>query len=182
MSADPVKAWREEHAYFQRLLALLERQLHVYHGGGEPNHRLMLDIVTYLRGYSDSVHHPREDVAFALLAKRDPSLASAVARLQQEHRVIARAGEILLNQVNAVLEDEVVSRADVEVAIATYVVYYGNHIAREEEEIVGKAGGALTEADWKTVRDAVPSRPDPVFGTTPDERFRELRRQIALES
>ncbi len=179
---DPVRTWHEEHAYFQRLLARLRKQLHVYHGGGEPNHALMLDIVAYLRGYSDQVHHPREDVAFALMAKRDPGLALVVARLQQEHRVIAHAGEVLLKHLDAVLEDAVVSRADVEMALATYLVYYGNHIAREEEDILGKAAAMLTAEDWEAVRNAVPERPDPVFGATPQDRFRELRRQIALES
>lgn len=142
----------------------------------------MLDIVAYLRGYSDQVHQPREDVDFALMAKRDSGLALVVARLQQEHRVIAHAGDVLLKHLNAVLEDAVVSRADVEMAMATYLVYYGNHIAKDEEDILGVAASTLTTQDWEAVRNAVPDRVDPVFGTTPEERFRELRRQIALEA
>ena len=63
--SDPVAAWHAEHEYFSRLLGLLHKQLDVFHGGERPNYELMLDIVGYLRDYSDVSHHPREDVAFA---------------------------------------------------------------------------------------------------------------------
>jgi hemerythrin-like domain-containing protein len=105
-----------------------------------------------------------------------------LARLQQEHRVIANAGEMLLAQVNAILEDVVVPRAGVESALATYLVYYGNHIAREESEILTRAAKELTAADWNAVRDAVAPGRDPVFGDKPEERYQELRRQIALDA
>jgi hemerythrin-like domain-containing protein len=179
---DPVKAWRDEHAYFRRLLALLQGQLHAFHAGERPNYELMLDVLTYFRSYADHVHHAREDAAFARLAARVPELEATLARLQQEHRVIGRAGELLFSQLSAVLDGTVVPRADIEMAAATYLVYHGNHIAKEEEEILAKAGETLTAEDWETVRRAVPDRPDPVFGNEPEERYRELRRRIALES
>ena len=58
--ADPVAAWHAEHEYFNRLLSLLHKQLDVFHGGERPNYELMLDIVCYLRDYSDVSHHPRD--------------------------------------------------------------------------------------------------------------------------
>jgi len=33
---DPVKAWQHEHAYFRRLLTLLQKQVDVFHGGERP--------------------------------------------------------------------------------------------------------------------------------------------------
>ena len=33
--------------------------------------------------------------------------------------------------------------------------------------------------DWEAVRTAVPPQHDPLFGDTPDERYRVLRRRIA---
>jgi hemerythrin-like domain-containing protein len=79
---DPVKAWHGEHQYFRRLLTLLQKQLDVFHGGESPNYELMMDIVSYLREYSDRLHHPREDVAFERLAQRAPELALPLARLK----------------------------------------------------------------------------------------------------
>lgn len=179
---DAVKAWRTEHAYFRRLLALLHKQLDVFHGGERPNYELMLDIVSYLREYSDRVHHPREDVAFDRLAQRAPELALPLARLKQEHRVIARAGEALVGHLDAILSDAVVPRAEVEMAVATYLVYYGNHIAKEEEDVLARAAEQLGAEDWAAVRDAAQHGQDPLFGDQPEERFRSLRRQIALET
>ena len=179
---NPIAAWHTEHVYFNQLLGLLHKQIDVFHGGGRPNYELMLDIVAYLRDYSDRFHHPREDAAFARLAKRCPDLELALARLGQEHRVIALAGEALRDQLQAILGGAIVPRAVLEVAAATYLVYYGNHIAKEEEDVLTRAAKELTPQDWEAVGAAAPSARDPLFDAEPEERYRELRRQIALEA
>lgn len=180
--ADPVAAWHAEHEYFNRLLGLLHKQLDVFHGGERPNYELMLDVVGYLRDYSDVSHHPREDVAFAHLQKHCPDLQLVLARLHQEHRVIAHAGETLRDLLQGIVDGAVVSRAEVEVAAATYLVYYGNHIAKEEEDVLGRAAESLTKAEWEEVRNAVPHAKDPLAGGGSQEHYKELRRQIALET
>ena len=180
--ADSIAAWHTEHVYFRRLLALLQRQVEVFHTGERPNYELMLDIISYLREFADRFHHPREDAAFACLAKRFPEMKPDLARLSQEHRVIAQAGETLLQHLNAILAGAIVPRSEIEVAAATYLVYYGNHIAREEEDVLTRAAKELTPADWKAVMDAAPGGRDPVFGDQSGERYKELRRQIALDA
>jgi len=99
----PLAIWHTEHVYFRRLLELLQNEIDTFHRGERPNNELMLDIVAYLRDYSDRFHHPREDVAFARLAQRCPDLKVELARLGQEHRVIARAGETLRQHLEAIL-------------------------------------------------------------------------------
>ena len=180
--SNSIAAWHTEHVYFNQLLNLLHRQVDVFHTGAPPNYELMMDIVSYLREYSDRIHHPREDVAFARLAKHCPDLELILSRLGQEHRVIAQAGESLLAMLRAVLGGAVIPRAEVEVAAATYLVYYGNHIAKEEEDVLTRAAKELTRDDWEAVRTAVPPLRDPLFEGDPEPRFRELRRQIAMES
>lgn len=182
MVTNPVTAWHTEHVYFTRLLGLLQKQIDVFHTSERPNYELMLDIIYYLRNFSDRFHHPREEVAFARLAARFPDMRLQLARLSQEHRVIAQAGETLLKHLNAILGGAMVSRAEVEVAAATYLVYYGNHIAKEEEDVLTRAAQALTPEDWKAVAAAAPAAEDPLFGANPEARFRELRRQIASEA
>jgi hemerythrin-like domain-containing protein len=179
---DAVKHWHTEHMYFKQLLDRLQKELDVFAAGERPNYELMLDILTYLREFSDRIHHPREDVAFACLARRFPDIELVLARLQQEHRVIAHAGETLRNHLAAILDGAIVPRAEVEAAAGTYLVYYQSHIAREEEAILTRAAAALGREDWEAVRKAVPHAEDPLFGPNPGERFRQLRRQIALEA
>jgi hemerythrin-like domain-containing protein len=180
--SDPIGAWHSEHACFGRLLALMRAQVDVLHTGERPNYGLMLDIVSYLRDFTDRHHHPREDVAFTRLARRCPDMTYELASLVQEHRVIARAGESLLKHLAAILDGSIASRADVEAAAATYLVYYTAHLAREERDVLTLAAEVMTPADWSAVDSAVPPARDPLFGSEPDERYRELRRQIALEA
>jgi len=179
---DPISAWHQEHVYFNRLLDLLHKEVDAFHTDRRPNYELMLDIISYLRDYGDEYHHPREDVAFARMVARRPEVELPLARLRREHRVIARAGETLRNLLSTILDEITVPLAEVETAAAIYLVYYGNHIAKEEEDILPRAAQLLTPADWEAVRAAVPARRDPLFGEHPEERYQALRRQIALEA
>jgi len=178
----PIAAWHTEHVYFNQLLRLLQKQLDLFHHGEQPNYELVQDIVSYLREYTDKTHHPREDVAFARLARHCPEIELVLARLGQEHRVIAHAGDTLLGMLRAILGGAVIERGAVEVVVATYLVYYGNHIAKEEEDVLPRAAKVLTAEDWEAVRNAVPAIRDPLFDREAGARFRELRRQIALDA
>lgn len=179
---DLISAWHTEHGYFSRLLDLLQKQVNVFRTGARPNYELMLDILSYLRSYSDRYHHPREDAAFARLAVRCPDMAPMLESLAQEHRIIANAGDRLAHLVDAVLDEAIVERTEIEMAAGTYLVYYRAHIDWEEGHVLARAAQALTIEDWAAVRDAVPEGPDPLFGIVPDPRYRELRRLIALEA
>lgn len=179
---DPVGKWHEEHQYFQRLLGMLRHEVDRFALGEVPNYDLMLDIIDYLRDYSDQVHHPREDAVFHRLAQHCPDRNLPLARLRQEHRIIAHTGEQLRTMLQEAAADAMVSRSEVEVAAATYLVYYGNHMQREEEDIMPLARKVLTEADWQDARDVVPHAADPLLGPDPQARFRSLRRRIALEA
>jgi hemerythrin-like domain-containing protein len=179
---NPVTFWHAEHVYFGHLLDLMRRQLDLLHLGEQPNYPLMLDVLSYLRDYGDQCHHPREEEAFERLLARCPDMARPLARLHQEHRVIAEAGERLRELIEAARQDSPVPRATLETALATYLVYYGNHIAKEEEDVLTRAAKSLTAEDWEAVKQAVPAKGDPLFGSHPEARYRELRRQLALES
>lgn len=136
---DPVSAWHDDHMRFTQLLDFLQRQMRVFHAGEHPNYELIRDAVFYLHHYADRFHHPREDVAFRRLVECDPGLQVTINRLLQEHRVISVAGEELLKFLEDILEDAVVTRATVEAAAATYLVYYRHHLATEEMEVLPRA-------------------------------------------
>ena len=153
--AMPISAWHNDHVYFNELLGRLRRELDVFHSGERPDYERMAEIVTYLREHGDAVHHPREGVAFARLAQRCPDMALPLARLEQEHRVIAQAGQVLLEHIEAILGGAMLPRGVMEAALATYLVYYGNHIVKEEEDVLTRAATHLTAEDWKAVGRAV---------------------------
>ena len=174
--------WHGEHVNFARLLDLLEKEVATVQTGGQPKYALMREIVYYLRHYPDRFHHPREDIAFARLIAHDPDLELPLNRLMQEHRVIAMAGEELLNYLNDVDSNaSLMNRAKVEAAAATYLMYYRHHLEKEEKEILPRAAQLLTQEDWDAVA-AVSAHPDPVFGEEFEARYQELRRLIAFEA
>jgi hemerythrin-like domain-containing protein len=180
--AEQLAVWHAEHVNFARLLNLLETQVAAFHRGERPNYDLMGDIIYYMRRFADAVHHPREDVAFARLAEREPGMELVINRLLQEHRVIATAGDELFKRLNEAAGDVMTPRVALEAAAATYLVYYRHHLATEEREIMSRAAQLLTQDDWAAVAATVPSAPDPLFGDDVEARFRELRRQIALDA
>ena len=176
--ADPAAAWHKEHEHFTTLLTLLRKELDVFYAGGQPGYGLMLDIISWLRDFADTCHHPREDEAFRRLAQRRPDRELPLARLKQEHVVIAHAGEELRLLLEQAVNGEVTLRSSIEVAAATYLVYYCNHIAVEEEDVLPLAAKELTPADWAAVRHAAPERLEPLFGDATESRFHELRKHI----
>jgi hemerythrin-like domain-containing protein len=178
-NAQAVAAWRADHAAFGRLLDLLDREVIAFHTGAQPNYALMFDILHYLHEYVDRSHHPREDVAFMRLAQREPTLELQVARRLQEHRVVAAAGERLLTLLNEIMNgDELIARADVERAAATYLVYYRHHLRAEEELVIPQAVALLTGEDWSDVAAAGTMAADPLAAEGIDPRYSELRRAL----
>lgn len=175
---DPLVSWHTDHRNFARVLDLIEQQIDAFHAGRHSDYELMHSIVYYLRHYPDCFHHPREDIAFARLVKRDPTLQLTIARRMQEHAAIAAAGEDLLKWLERINAGVVTERSSFEAAAATFVVYYRHHMAAEEAEVIPRAVELLTAADWAAVA-AIPSASDPLFGPDFDARYQELRRQIA---
>lgn len=175
---DPIAVWHADHMRFARLLDFLEQQVTLFHGGQDPDYELMRDVIYYLHYYADRYHHPREDVAFARLAQRDPDLRPPINRLLQEHRVLAAIGETLLKYLEDILEDTIIERATVESAAATYLVYYRHHLNVEEREVLPRAAQLLRPEDWAVVASAVAPAPDPLFGDIVGERYQELRKRV----
>lgn len=177
--ATPIVAWHQEHVHFNQLLALMQREMDRFHCAETPDYQLMLDVIGYLRDFGDRSHHPREDEAFRRLLAHCPDRELPIARLLQEHRVIAHAGEKLRDLLEQAANDAIVQRGEIEVAAATYLVYYGNHIAKEEEDVLPRATRYLTAEDWQAVKDAAPAASDALFGPQPEAHFRELRKSAS---
>ncbi len=178
---DPLAGWHDEHAKFAQLLDILKAQVDAFHRGEHPNYDLMSDIVYYLRSFADCVHHPREDVAFRRLVMRDAGSELVINRLLREHRVITTAGDELLSHLDEAARDVLAPREALLAAAATYLVYYRNHLATEEREILPRAAYLLTADDWVAVIATIPAMTDPLFGDNVDARFQKLRRQIDRE-
>lgn len=184
MASGQITAWHAEHLNFARLLRLLEAQVALFAQGCEPDYGLIADIVNYLHDFPDVHHHRYENEVFSLMGKRDPQLKPLVARLLQEHRVIAACGAALTARLDAVVAGAVVERAQVEAAAATFVGYYRAHLDTEESIMLPRAAAMLDAQDWVEVARVIAGRAhhDPLFGPQAELRFRELRQRIEREA
>lgn len=174
--SEPIDVWRADHVAFRRLLDLLEKEVDAFHAGGEPDYPLMLDILHYLRDYLDLSHHPREEVAFARLALREPKLKSVIAQRMQEHRGIAAAAEQLIRYLDEAVDGAMIPRTDLEQAAAGYLAGYRQHLAAEEDLLLPHAARLMTPEDWEAMAAAAPVAPDPSSGDGLVARYQELRR------
>ena len=173
-----ISKWKAEHGDFIRLLSILKSQIGLFHEQAEANYELMLDIVYYLTHFPDRFHHPREDIAFGKLAERDASAQLRVRELIGEHKVIASSGKRLVEQLNGILAGAILERESVEVDAATYIVYYRQHMAREEAELFPRLEDVLGNEDWQAVGDAITAEADPLFGSKVGQRYQQLHWQI----
>jgi hemerythrin-like domain-containing protein len=55
-------------------------------GARDPaDYELMLDISLYMTHYSDTLHHPKEDIVFARIKSRDASASATIEELTTQH-------------------------------------------------------------------------------------------------
>ena len=83
-----LRALRQEHANLAQLLELIDRQLD---GREAPDLDLLRGILDYFLTYPDQYHHPKEDLIYRALCRRDPALAPAIGDLEAEHEELAIA-------------------------------------------------------------------------------------------
>lgn len=174
-----IERLKQEHRDFSKLLDLLEAQIAVFGRGERPDYDLMLDILKYMTSYPDRFHHPREDVAFARLAQRNPAMRARVEKLGRQHRAIAESGARFLDNLNGALAGAMLKRETVEAPGRDYVALYREHMRMEERELFPLGAARLDGRDWAEIDAAIPIGTDPLFGGKVEERFRALHERIA---
>jgi hemerythrin-like domain-containing protein len=142
----------------------------------------MLDIMYYMTHYSDVVHHPKEDLVFALVKERDQRAAPKVDDLAWQHARLKEAGDRLVEALDGIVNGTISSRAQVEGMARDYVTNLRNHMRTEEQEILPLAAGLLTQDDWSAIDAAIAHIADPLFGSSAEQRYAALREQIAREA
>lgn len=179
---DALALWSRDHANFAVLLDLLERQVELFHRGETPDYELMSDIMFYLTHYTDVVHHPREDLAFARIRERDPALETVVDELIAQHVALKRAGEVLGGTLADIVNGSITSRARLEVPARDYLELLRSHMRREDSTVLPRVASLLRPRDWSAIDAEVHHVEDPLFGSSGEQRYAALREQISREA
>ena len=102
---------RQEHRSLARLLKVLEHQLAVFDRGESPDYEVFIGVLDYCQTYSDRYHHPKEDLVFERLQRRNPAAADAFGDLAAEHAALAELTGQLATAVSDILAEAEVPQA-----------------------------------------------------------------------
>ena len=179
---DALALWKRDHANFAVLLDLLERQIDLFHQGESADYELMSDIMFYMTHYSDVVHHPREDLAFARIRERDPAMEAVVNELIGQHAALKQAGEALSGTLGDIVNGSIISRDRLETPARAYLELLRSHIRREESTVLPRVASLLRPRDWSAIDAEIGHVEDPLFGSSGEQRYAALREQISREA
>lgn len=173
-----VDSIRQDHVNLAKLLNAVERQLALFDKGETPDYDIIRGVADYCLNYPDLYHHPKEDIIFQHLRRRDPLVVQQVGNLDAEHQALAALTRHFADAVHNVLRDAEVSREAFDKAARGFLDTYRAHMRKEEEVFLPAAERALDDADWREVEAQAAQHEDPVFGSGGEQRFKELRQHI----
>nr|VFK17940.1 MAG: Hemerythrin-like domain-containing protein [Candidatus Kentron sp. LFY] len=153
-----------DHMNMARLLDLVDEQMEISRTGGAPDYVLMADIMQYMANYPDLFHHPMENLIFQRLAELDEGIRSTATGIIQEHDVLTRQGEVLLNLIKTVMNEYPIERGDMESSARQYVSTLRAHMNLEEGQLFPAAQKVLQKKDWEEIDAAMGNMEDPLFG------------------
>lgn len=160
------------------LLDVLESEALAIGVGKFPNYELMSDIFRYMIHYPDSFHHPKEDLVFVRLLKRDPASHAVVGNLLKQHEAIAKAGREFVQVMHDTSCDSVSRRETVQKAGLSYANGLREHMRTEEAEVFPMVKLLLLPEDWTAIDEEIAIIEDPLFGKSIADEYRRLAAMI----
>ena len=166
-----------EHQSLGRLLDIMDEWIGDYSVSQEPDYRLLQIIADYLLSYPDEVHHPKEDLIFLKLQRRDSGAASKLSQLLDEHRELHKITQEFAAVVGDSIEPTASRPKQILQATRKLVDYYRHHIEMEEKHFFPTAERVLTRADWAEIDFAFNERIDPLLYEA-ETKYKNLRAKI----
>ena len=181
--SDTLLMLRLEHRNTAELLDIIESQLGRLHRAEDIDCGLIGLVVDYLRSYGDACHHPKEDLIYHALRRRDLAAAQAVGDLDREHGRLARMTEALAGELVAAEQSRTrAARLKLKTPLAEFLAFYRRHLGMEEERFFPAALRALSAEDWDAIDFDTFDGADPLFSDAVEERFERLREAIDARS
>ena len=172
--ASIIDSLRSDHSRMTKLLDALERQIGAFEEGGTLDFEIVDGILHYCRSYPDMHHHPREDLVFDRLKRRNPQAAAELGDLHLEHTTLARLTAQFGENLTAVEQDVPMERHEFLEPARAFLAAYRRHIMLEEKLFFPAAERSLTPEDWRVIATQLRPASDPLFDRRDDERFDAL--------
>ena len=177
---EAVRIIRAEHAGIWRLLATMDRLVQDLRAGDRgPDTALYRSLFDYIEGFTDRMHHPKEDkYLFKALRERNPTSHAILDELQAEHRRGAEVIGRLRSLLDATTVHDPAARSEFCDALTRYTNFQREHIRKEETQVLPMARDSLEEADWAEIDRVFLDNEDPLFGQSVRAEFRDLYSHI----
>jgi hemerythrin-like domain-containing protein len=175
---DIMKDLHEHHVNVALVLRLGNAELDALEQGSSADYTLLEDIMSYVTGFSDTHHHPTEDIVFARVVERAPESAGEIEPILAEHDALIEKGRLFYERLEAVREDAMVRRDELVAAGREYFSQLHKHMSAEETRLFPLAMRTLAPEDWGGIEQRIVARADPLFGASRDESFRRLWQRI----
>lgn len=176
---DYVKGLREDHARFSRVLSMIGRDARRLVEEPETVLPVFEEAVDYIVNFQNIHHHPREEIMFAKLADRAPSLKPIAKKLEGEHGAVGRVGESIqgmLSRASSELTSKE-SRKRLSQKLERFAREMRTHIRQEEELLYSRVWDELEDGDWTDLAESAP--PIDPLGKSHSERYPRLAEYVA---
>jgi len=170
---------RNEHRYAARLLGVLEEQVDALERGEQSDPGMVRDVMDYMTRFPDQYHHPKEDLIFREMLRRDPEVRESVDRLLEDHKRIGREGAELVAVLERASRDRSADTVELQKRARRYASSLYQHMRFEEAAIFERSLSLLEPVDWESVDAEMRSIDDPVFGARVDPEFESLYEHLA---
>jgi len=180
--SDTIAALNRDHENIAKLLDILESEILAIEVGKTPDYPLMRDIMRYMGEHADRFHHPKEDLIFAQLLKRDPSVRADVDKLIQEHVLIRLASQEFIAALHSTGADSVDAREELGAFGDNYIRSLREHMVKEEDKLFPMAEILLTAEEWRMIDAAINTIDDPLFDEMTAVDYERLFRLITEQS
>jgi hemerythrin-like domain-containing protein len=176
-------ALNKEHRQLASLLDALSQQSDQLLPGRDPDHGLMRDIVRYMADFPDEHHHPREELLFERLVRRDAGSVEIVRGLEAGHAEIYRRSRELLDELERIVSRGTSADARrLKYLCDRYIGFYREHINTEEGRLFPRATEKLRQNDWAAINVGSASVDDPLFGARVRREYRRLSQYLAIRT
>ena len=174
MRSSALDVLHQEHRTIARMLDLFERQVVLIEKGREADPEILKDVIDYFRTFPDVYHHPKEDLIVRYIARRDPSAASALASLAEEHEAgSSDLVDLTRALVEMLLEPETASARFVDLA-RHFLDNERRHMAWEDGNFFDIAAATLTAEDWSEIERRFARLGAPRFEHRARDRFEHI--------
>jgi hemerythrin-like domain-containing protein len=176
--SDTLLLLRLEHRNLSQLLGLIEDQVAAADAGAPLDRDLLSLAWEYFSDYPDLCHHPKEDLVYELLSRRDPGSCAGLKNLASEHVRLHELTETFGEAVRRLREEPQVAEPGAREVIREFTQRYRQHMRDEDERFFPLAERQLSGDEWATLDFAIFDRDDPLVDNAAEQRFSALRQRI----